>query len=307
MNQGWTYFDRVKPAAAGQTVLDYYTQRYRHSTEAQWRSRIEQGQILLDGQLVKAQALVHKNQSLSYYRAPWQEPATPLDFEVLYEDEDFWAIAKPSGLPVLPGGGFLEHTLLHQMRACYPAETPVPVHRLGRGTSGVMLVAKSQSARDLLAKQFRVRSLSKVYRALIGPASRDELGDRFTCTYSIGKLPYPPLGYLYGHCEGGLAARSEVTVLQRSPSSTLVDVSILTGRPHQIRIHLAAAGYPMLGDPLYAAGGIPIAGGTAMPGDCGYQLHAHWLRLSHPRTGKTLSVVAQPPAILQTSTEALIQ
>ena len=306
MNQGWTYFDRVKPAAAGQTVLDYYTQRYRHSSEAQWRSRIEQRQILLDGQPVKAQALVHKNQSLSYYRAPWQEPAAPLDFEVLHEDEDFWAIAKPSGLPVLPGGGFLEHTLLHQMRGRYPAETPVPVHRLGRGTSGVMLVAKSQSARELLAKQFRVRSLSKVYRALIGPAGRDELGDRFICTYPIGKLPYPPLGYLYGHCEGGLAARSEVTVLQRGPTSTLVDVSILTGRPHQIRIHLAAAGYPMLGDPLYSAGGIPIAGGTAMPGDCGYHLHAHRLRLSHPRTGKTLSVVAQLPAILQTAAEGLI-
>lgn len=305
MNQGWTYFDRVKPAAVGQTVLNYYTQRYRHSTEAQWRSRIEQGQILLDGQPVRAQTVVYKNQSLSYYRAPWQEPAAPLDFEVLHEDEDFWAIAKPSGLPVLPGGGFLEHTLLHQMRVRYPAETPVPVHRLGRGTSGAMLVAKSQSARDSLAKQFRVRSLSKVYRALIGPASGNELGDRFTCTYPIGKLPYPPLGYLYGHCESGLTARSEGTVLQRGPNSTLVDVSILTGRPHQIRIHLAASGYPLLGDPLYAAGGIPIPGGTAMPGEVGYHLHAHRLRLSHPRTGKTLSVVAQPPPILQTAAEVL--
>ncbi len=306
MNQGWTYFDRVKPAAAGQTVLDYYTQRYRHSTEAEWRSRIKQAQILLDGQPVGAQTVLHQHQSLSYYRAPWQEPAAPLDFEVLYEDEDFWAIAKPSGLPVLPGGGFLEHTLLHQMRRRYPKEMPVPVHRLGRGTSGVMLVAKSQAARDLLSKQFRVRSLSKVYRALIGPTSVDELGDRFTCTYPIGKLPYPPLGYLYGHCEGGLAARSEGTVLQRQSNSTLVDVSILTGRPHQIRIHLAAAGYPMLGDPLYAAGGIPIAGGSAMPGEVGYHLHAHRLRLSHPRTGKTLSVVAKPPAILQTAAEVLV-
>ncbi len=298
MNQGWTYFDRVKPAAVGQTVLDYYTSRYQHSTREEWRSRIETGQILLNGQSVTPQTRLSTGE-LSYYRLPWAEPMVPLDFGVLYEDEDFWAIAKPSGLPVLPGGGFLEHTLLHQMRSRYPNETPVPVHRLGRGTSGAILVAKSQTARELLSQQFRVRSLSKVYRALIGPASVDELSDRFTCDYPIGKLPYEGLSYLYGHCEGGLASKSECTVLRRDADSTLVDVSILTGRPHQIRIHLAAAGFPMLGDPLYAAGGVPIAGSKAMPGDCGYHLHAHRLRFLHPRTGKTLYVVAEPPAILR--------
>jgi len=300
-NQGWTYFDRIKAAASGQTVLDFYTHRYRHSSREEWRSRIEQGQIQLDGHSVSAHTVLQAGQTLSYARSPWTEPAAPLDFGVLYEDEDFWAIAKPSGLPVLPGGGFLEHTLLHQMRLRYPHETPVPVHRLGRGTSGAILVAKSQAARETLSKQFRVRSLTKIYRALVGPASVDELSDRFTCHYPIGKLPYRGLSYLYGHCEGGLASKSEGTVLQRRPDSTLVDVSIFTGRPHQIRIHLAAAGFPMLGDPLYAIGGVPIAGGSAMPGDCGYLLHAHRLRFSHPRTGKTLYVVSEPPPELQHS------
>jgi 23S rRNA pseudouridine1911/1915/1917 synthase len=295
MNGGWTYFDRVKSAAAGQTVLNYYSARYRHSTPEEWRSRLEQGQVLLDGQPVTAQTVLCEQQSLSYYREPWEEPVVPLEFEVLHEDEDIWAVAKPSGLPVLPGGGFLEHTLLHQMRQRYPNEVPVPVHRLGRGTSGAMLVAKSLSARDSLSKQFRDRSLSKVYRALIGAATVDELSDRFTCSYPIGKLPYPGLSYLYGHCEGGLPSQSDCTVLQRNPDSTLVEVSILTGRPHQIRIHLAAAGYPLLGDPLYAAGGVPIAGGKAMPGECGYSLHSHRLRFAHPRSGKTLSIVAEPP------------
>ena len=298
INQGWTYFDRVRAGADGQTVLDFYAQRYPHSSREEWRSRIEQGQILLDDCPVVAQTALSKGQMLSYQRLPWAEPFAPLNFEVLYEDEDFWAIAKPSGLPVLPGGGFLEHTLLHQMRSRYPNETPIPVHRLGRGTSGAILVAKSQAAREALSKQFRIRSLTKIYRALVGPASADELSDRFTCNYPIGKLPYAGIGYLYGHCEGGLASKSEGTVLQRNSDSTLVDVSILTGRPHQIRIHLAAAGFPMLGDPLYAVGGVPIAGGSAMPGDCGYLLHAHQLRFSHPRTGKPLYVVATPPPVL---------
>jgi 23S rRNA pseudouridine1911/1915/1917 synthase len=300
MNQGWTYFDRVKPSAAGQTVLEYYTARYRHSTHDEWRSRLAQGQILLDGQPVTAQTPLREHQSLSYYRQPWAEPLVPLDFEVLYEDEHLWAVAKPSGLPVLPGGGFLEHTLLHQMRQRYPDEVPIPVHRLGRGTSGAMLVAKSLAARDSLSRQFRDRTLSKVYRALIGAATVDELGDKFSCRYPIGKLPYPGLSYLYGHCADGLASQSDCTVVQRGPHSTLVEVSILTGRPHQIRIHLAAAGYPLLGDPLYAAGGVPISGGKAMPGECGYSLHSHRLRFAHPHTGKTLSIEAELPDALQT-------
>ena len=148
MNQGWTYTDRIRQS--GETVLDYYRQRYRHSSEDEWRSRISQGLILLDGQVPDARTVLLKGQTLSYRRLPWEEPAVPLDFEVLYEDEDLWAINKPARLPVLPGGGFLENTLLWKMRSRYPSEQPAPVHRLGRGTSGVMLVAKSTLAKSSL-------------------------------------------------------------------------------------------------------------------------------------------------------------
>lgn len=317
MNQGWTYADSIRSKAAGQTVLDYYTQRYTHSTQQQWRTRIEQGQILLDDRPTTSHTVVAAGQTLTYHRAPWQEPDAPLNFDVLYEDEHLWAISKPSGLPVLPGGGFLEHTLLHQLRSRYVHEAPVPVHRLGRGTSGVMLIAKSQSARAILARQFRVRTakaispplqvpsgpspqppLGKIYRALIGPTTPSDLSDRFTCLYPIGKLPYPGLPYLYGHSPTGLPSRSDCRILQRTPQSTLVEVTITTGRPHQIRIHLAAAGYPMLGDPLYAPGGTPIPNGTAMPGEGGYHLHAHILRFPHPHTGKPLCIEAPPPKAL---------
>ncbi|MEL7142210.1 MAG: RluA family pseudouridine synthase [Cyanobacteria bacterium J06643_4] len=311
MNQGWTYCDRISKSAVGQTILSYYTQRYRHSTQAQWQTRIEQGQIRLDGQLTHPQNQLANGQQLTYHRLPWEEPSAPLNFDILYEDDHLWVIAKPSGLPVLPGGGFLEHTLLHQLRLRYPDEQPIPVHRLGRGTSGAMLIAKSQTARAHLARQFRIRSspqdaalnrqsrtLTKIYRALV-TADINKQTTHFTCTYPIGKLPHDQLGYIYAHQpEGGLPSRSDCTIVQRRPDATLLDVSISTGRPHQIRIHLAAAGHPLLGDPLYPIGGIPAPTGTAMPGDCGYHLHAHQLRFIHPHTGHPIAITAPPPQIL---------
>jgi len=326
MNNGWTYCDRIPSTAAGQTVLAYYTTRYTHSTQATWQTRIEQGQILLNGGPITADTRLSAGQQLSYYRLPWQEPPAPLSFGVLYEDDHLWVIAKPSGLPVLPGGGFLEHTLLHQLRDRYPTETPIPIHRLGRGTSGAILIAKSQTARDGLSRQFRTRSatqsasgkipvrtpenpktLTKIYRALVGFSTASELPDHFTCTYPIGKLPHDQLGYIYGRVAKttpkAMLSRSECTIIERRPKSTLLDVSIATGRPHQIRIHLAAAGYPLLGDPLYPIGGVPSPTSTAMPGDIGYHLHAHQLRFIHPHTGQPISIIAPPPTILRTQHE----
>ena len=104
MNQGWIYRDRISPAAAGQTLLDFYTQRYRHSSRTAWQQRIEAGQVTVDEGLGRADQPLQPGQQLAYHRPPWQEPAVPLAFAVLYEDDDFLAIAKPSGLPVLPGG-----------------------------------------------------------------------------------------------------------------------------------------------------------------------------------------------------------
>jgi 23S rRNA pseudouridine1911/1915/1917 synthase len=106
----------------------------------------------------------------------------------------------------------------------------------------------------------RQRQIRKVYRALVGrdTAGGGDLPDQFTITQPIGKLPHPVLGYVYGANDQGQAAYSECLALQRRADSTLLEVTILTGRPHQIRIHLAAYGYPLLGDPLYAVGGVPI-------------------------------------------------
>jgi 23S rRNA pseudouridine1911/1915/1917 synthase len=101
----------------------------------------------------------------------------------------------------------------------------------------------------------------------------------------------------------GKPAQSLVRVIERRPSGFLCDVSIKTGRPHQIRIHLAAAGHPLLGDPLYGAGGGIIPGTQAVPGDPGYLLHAAELRFRHPQDEREILICCPPPAALRTRAE----
>lgn len=298
INQGWSYREQVDRRAAGQTVLEYYTRRYRHSSELEWQERIALGQVVLNDRVTAADERLQAGQWLAYHRPPWEEPEVPLAFEILYEDEDLWVIAKPAGLPVLPGGGFLEHTLFWQLQQQYPQDTPIPIHRLGRGTSGLMLLARSPLARSHLTQQMRDRQIRKVYRVLVGAG---DLEDCFTITQAIGKIPHPVLGYVYGAITDGLPAHSECQVLQRRSNATLLEVTILTGRPHQIRIHLAAVGYPLIGDPLYTVGGIPRLdfpsqpGKVPVPGDCGYHLHAHHLTFIHPKTERSMSITCPAP------------
>jgi 23S rRNA pseudouridine1911/1915/1917 synthase len=301
MNQGWTYQEKVNSQGAGQTLLDYYSQNYQHSSREEWQNRILAGQILVNNQVATLETILKKGQQLIYQRSPWEEPDVPLNFVTLYEDTDLMIIAKPSGLPVLPGGGFLQNTLLYQLQQRYPQEMPVPIHRLGRGTSGLMLIARSALAKSKLSQQMRDRQIRKIYRALIGPS---ELPTEFTINQAIGKIPHPILGYIYGATPMGKFAQSNCRVLVQTSTKTLLEISILTGRPHQIRIHLAAIGYPLLGDPLYDVGGIAkittLDSKISVPSDCGYWLHAHQLGFIHPSTRENLSFICPPPLELIT-------
>ena len=304
MNHGWIYREQIKSTDAGQTILEYYTQKYRHSSQQEWQTRIESERILLNDQPVKISTILKPKDRLTYHRSPWIEPDVPLQFEILYEDLDLLVVNKPSGLPVIPGGGFLEHTLLWQLKKHYPQDTPVPIHRLGRGTSGLILLGRSPLAKSHLAKQLRHSTtkqnsdrISKIYRTLVTGNSIPEF---LIIEQPIGKITHPVLDYIYGATAQGAFALSECRVLERYTDSTLIEVKITTGRPHQIRIHLAAAGYPLLGDPLYIEGGtfsIPNLSQAKIPvpGDCGYFLHAYALSFVHPRTSKELSFQSPVP------------
>ena len=236
---------------------------------------------------------------LSYRRLPWEEPEAPRDFKTLFEDEDVLALAKPSGLPVLPGGMFLENTLLYLVRQRYGAECS-PLHRLGRGTSGAILFTRNARTARSLATAMYERRILKVYLAL---ASGTAMPDTFTVDAPIGPVPYRRPATVHAYRPDGRPSISHVRVVRRLPeeNATLLEVTIPTGRPHQIRIHLSYAGYPLVGDSLYQQGGMPRTDGiddehAALPGEAGYLLHSWKIRFPHPGKGEDVQVVCPPPS-----------
>jgi 23S rRNA pseudouridine1911/1915/1917 synthase len=292
VNAGYEYREEIGREAAGRTVIAWLAGRYRHSTEAAWRERLAGGEVRVDGEVALATDVLRPGQSLAWRRPPWDEPAAPLSFAILHRDAHLLAVAKPRGLPAVPNGGFLEHTLLFRVRRVHPEA--VPMHRLGRGTSGLLLFGRTASARRHVAAEFRAGRVEKTYRALAtGVVSADGL----TIDSPIGLVPHPTLGLVHAASPSGRRAVTHVRVLARRGGSTLVEVTIPTGRPHQIRIHLAAAGHPLVGDALYVAGGQP-APRPALPGEGGYRLHAHRLALAHPAGGR-LALECSPPPDLQ--------
>ncbi len=296
-NGGYRYLEQIRAAESGRTVQAHLALRHPLASEAEWLERMAAGQVLLEDRPARRDDRLQAGQQLAWLRPPWVEPEVPLGTAILYQDPDLLAVAKPSGLPTLPGGGeFLEHTLLALVRRRFPEASPM--HRLGRATSGIVLFAPTASTGKALQGAFQGPGTRKVYRAL---CSGDVEADAFEIAAPIGEVPYAPLGSLHAAHPEGRPSLSLVNVVERRPEATLLDVEIRTGRPHQIRIHLAWAGHPLVGDPLYGPGGIPLPGSTALPGDPGYLLHAHRLDLNHPRTGERIKLTCQPPPRLRFS------
>ena len=294
LNNGWSYRDRIERAADGKFLLAYYEARYPHSDAASWQQRLRDGEIERNGLRINTDQALEMGDELIWHRPPWREPDVPLNFEIIDDNGDLIVINKPSGLPVMPAGGFLDHTLLALLEKRWPDTPPRPVHRLGRGTSGLLLAARKTETRAWLSAAFRDHGeVEKVYRCLTEPV---QLEDEGHIDLPIGKQDHPKLGRLWCANADGLPSRSDFRVLRRNPESNLLEVRIHTGRPHQIRIHLAAIGAPLLGDPLYTCGG-KAKDLEALPGDLGYHLHAHRVRINTPE-GQPLAFEAPLPEVL---------
>ena len=224
--------------------------------------------------------------------------AAEAEFEVLYEDEELLVVNKPAGLLVHPVQGRPAVTLVHIVRAHRPEVADIGgsrsglVHRLDRDTSGAIAFAKTEAARDLLRAQWKARETLKVYHAIAEGFVEPAAG---RIDAPLGPDPVDPTRRVVA--ERGDPAFSEYRVLEQyGDEAALVEVRILTGRTHQIRVHLEAIGHPIIGDSLYGPESARIPRQA---------LHAHRLGLCLPSTGEWREFVAPPPVDVEGAIVAL--
>jgi 23S rRNA pseudouridine1911/1915/1917 synthase len=265
---------------------------------------ISEGRISVQGKLEKASHKLAAGDAI-VVRVPAAKPyeveAEPIPLEIIYEDDDLLVIDKPAGMVVHPSPGHWHGTLVHAVLYHCPdlegvggAHRPGIVHRLDKDTSGLILVAKNDRAHRDLQAQFKGREVQKVYLALV-----------------YGRI-LPPNGEIVAAVgrdirdrkrmaimEGGRAAVTRYEALGYYRKHTLLACRPLTGRTHQIRVHLAHIGHPIVGDGVYG-------GKRRPPAPCPRQfLHAHRIRFRLPATGEEVEFTSPLPADLQAVIEAL--
>jgi 23S rRNA pseudouridine1911/1915/1917 synthase len=258
---------------------------------------VEEGRIAVDGRVVRRRSvLVRAGQELRVERAeegsePGPAPDPSVELTVVEADDEVIVIDKPAGLVVHPGPGHPGGTLVNGLLARFPElagladETgsdprrPGIVHRLDRGTSGLLVVARTAHAYRSLVEQLRSRRVSRSYCALVRGSVEGSSG---VVEAPIGRSATTPTRMAVSR--SGKAALTRYRVERRfdSPPTTLLRVDLETGRTHQIRVHLAAVGHPLVGDPLYGRGGPKPPAPLERP-----FLHAAQLTFEHPGSGRT--------------------
>jgi 23S rRNA pseudouridine1911/1915/1917 synthase len=291
LNRGYAYTTIIRTKHHGQALLSHLASLYPHSSPQAWQQNLDNGEVTLNGIVATGSESITRGQTLVWNRPPWIEPDAPQHFEILLDDPHLLAVNKPSGLPTLPGGGFIENTLLHLVQKHTPNANPV--HRLGRATTGIVLFAKTPQAAAHLGAHWNTPKIQKIYRAL---AQNSAQHDTYEILTPIGLVPHPRLGSVWAAHPSGKPSKSVAKVISRTTSTTTFEVSLHSGRPHQIRIHLASIGHPLVGDPLYGLAGQPLETLPGLPGDGGYFLHAQFLKFQHPITGQQITLEAPLPS-----------
>jgi 23S rRNA pseudouridine1911/1915/1917 synthase len=250
-----------------------------------------------DGRRARPSSAVRAGEMIILRRPAPVEPEVPRTFSILFEDDTIIAIDKPAGLPMHTTAKFWKNTLAALLRERYPDEPVQIAHRIDRETSGVLLVARTREAASFLTLAFARRQVSKTYLALVKGAPPDE----GVIDQPLALLDTKSRVMMGAAAAGrGLHAVTRFRVVRRFAAHALVEASPETGRQHQIRVHLAGLGHPLVGDKLYGASealfmracdeGVTPELLEAFDGLPRHALHAHRLSFPHPRTRAPLTV-----------------
>ncbi len=221
---------------------------------------------------------------------PARAQAEDIELRVVYQDPDVAVVFKPSGMVVHPAAGNPSGTLvnallrhLDNLSGIGGELRPGIVHRIDKDTSGLLLVAKNDMAHLSLSEQIKAHTVHRAYKAVVIGSMKEDAG---TVDAPIGR--HPTDRKRMAIVPGGREAVTHWRVLERLRGATLIECRLTTGRTHQIRVHMASIGHPVLGDPVYGPkkSPYPVAGGQL--------LHAYRVGFEHPRTGETLIFEAEP-------------
>lgn len=291
---------QIGEAEAGQRLDHFLARAFPQHSRVLLRRATAQGWVRVNGEPSRSNYRLRQGDRVTVQLDSTPTPGLvpePIPLSILFEDEVLLVLEKPAGMLVHPNrqvrSGTLLNALCHHLKERAPGTRPGLVHRLDRFTSGLLVVAKTESAHRILARHFRERRVVKTYLAVVHGDFRAE---PLRITLPIGWDPnrYPHWNIL----DSGREAITDVRALERAGGLTLIEAQPRTGRTHQIRIHLAAIGHPVVGDSLY--GREAHAAFDAWMHRVGQRfdrhfLHAARLAFFHPHTGQWLDFHSPPP------------
>ena len=297
---------RVDQEEQGIRIDKYLASRLPDYSRSFLQKLVGEGQVLAEGKPVKSNYKISTGEQISLSVPDAVEPEIvpePIPLDILYEDASLLVINKPKGMVVHPCPGHYSGTLVNalmyhckdQLSGINGVMRPGIVHRIDRNTTGSLVVCKTDAAHRFLAQQLKDHSITRKYRAIVHGNLKEEEG---TVNAPIGRHPVDRKKMAVNE-RCGRNAVTHYPVLERFGSFTYLECRLETGRTHQIRVHMASIGHPLLGDDVYGPSRCPI------PGLTGQTLHAMTLGFIHPETGTYMEFEAPLPEYFESLLEKL--
>lgn len=289
-------YELTAESAAGQRIDKYLSEQLADLSRSYLQKLLKDGGVEVNGKTVKSNYKLADKDQICLEVPEAVEPeiaAEPMDLDILYEDKDIILINKPKGMVVHPAVGHYTGTLVNglmyhckdELSGINGVMRPGIVHRIDMDTTGVLIVCKNDKAHNAIAEQLKVHSITRKYYAIVHGVIKEDDG---TVNAPIGRHPVDRKKMSINE-KNGKEAVTHYHVLKRFRRFTYVECQLETGRTHQIRVHMASIGHPLLGDQVYGPAKVPFSGLQ------GQTLHAGVLGIIHPATGEYMEFRAPLP------------